>query len=91
MQLPDAAGAGGGDVAASLMAPAAVATRLFPSLALTGSEVIDLAHGKRIKSPLPDSGPIAALAPDGRLVALVSVAGGIAKSLVVFPADEVLA
>ena len=96
MQLPDAAGASGGDasggdVADSLMAPAAVATRLFPSLALTGSEVIDLAHGKRIEAPLPDSGPIAALAPDGRLVALVSVAGGIAKSLVVFPADEVLA
>jgi tRNA pseudouridine55 synthase len=91
MQLPDAAGAGGGDVTGSLMAPAAVATRLFPSLALTGGEVIDLAHGKRVKAPLPDSGPIAALAPDGRLVVLVSVAGGIAKSLVVFPADEVLA
>ena len=34
-----------------------------------------------------DIGPIAALAPDGRLVGLVSIEQGIAKSIINFPQE----
>ena len=87
VQLADADG-NGVDVAQQLIAPAAAATRLFPSLALGADEVIDLGHGKRIPTSHPDGGPLAALGPDGALVALVSVAAGVAVSLAVFPSDE---
>ncbi|WP_210508738.1 tRNA pseudouridine(55) synthase TruB [Naasia sp. SYSU D00057] len=68
-------------------APADVAGRLFPTLALDESAATDLGNGKRIPVDLPDGAPIAAVAPDGRLVALVEVAGGRARVLVVFPSS----
>ena len=75
-----------------LLDPAAVATRLFASYRLTDDQVVDLAHGKRISVADPgSSGPIAALAPDGRLVGLVQFDDGVAAPLVNFPIDEVLA
>ena len=86
-QLADADG-NGVDVAQLLLPPAAAASRLFPSLALGAEDVVDLGHGKRIATSHPDGGPLAALGPDGTLVALVSVSAGVAKSLAVFPPDE---
>ena len=77
------------DVAERLIAPAAAATRLFPSLRLDADEVVDLGHGKRVATSHPDAGPLAALGPDDALVALVSITAGVAKSLAVFPPDEV--
>jgi tRNA pseudouridine55 synthase len=76
-----------------LLGPASVAAELFPVHELTAQHVIDLVHGKRIAVPELEGaeGPIAALAPDGRLVGLLSVTGTQAKPLVNFPADEVLA
>ncbi|MCU1425786.1 MAG: tRNA pseudouridine(55) synthase TruB [Microbacteriaceae bacterium] len=76
-----------------LLSPASVASALFPVHTLTAQHVIDLVHGKRILVPELEgsAGPIAALAPDGRLVGLLSVSGTTAKPLVNFPADEVLA
>lgn len=78
------------DVDTALLDPAEVAGRVLGTLALTEQEAIDLGHGKRIDRPLPEghTGPIAAVAPDGRLVGLVERRGGALKSVVNFPAEE---
>jgi tRNA pseudouridine55 synthase len=91
--IADAAPLADLDPAARLIDPAAVATALFPALTLDAGQVTDLMHGKKIEvGPRPevDPTPIAALAPDGRLVGLVTVFGTAAKPLVNFPSDEVL-
>jgi len=77
----------------ALLNPAAVATTLFPSHTLEAQEVVDLVHGKRLTVPALDgvAGPIAGLAPDGRLVGLLEANGSTVKALVNFPTDEVLA
>jgi tRNA pseudouridine55 synthase len=77
------------DVADRLLAPAAAAGRLFPSIRLTESQAVDLGHGKRISvEATVASGPIAALTPDGRLIGLIDVTGELGKSIVNFPADS---
>jgi len=81
------------DVPSALIDPAAAATRLLGRLDLTEAQAIDLGHGKRIVVDPAASrpGPIAAIAPDGRLVGLVEYRGGQAKSLLNFPPDEAAA
>ena len=77
-------------VAEALEAPATTASRLFTTLRLTEEQSIDLGHGKKLAlgDDVPDAGgPVAAVAPDGRLVGLVSVTAGRAKTLVNFPPD----
>ncbi|TDW29110.1 tRNA pseudouridine(55) synthase TruB [Cryobacterium psychrophilum] len=78
------------DVSASLISPTDAATRLLDRLDLTEQQAIDLGHGKRIDvAPPPEgTGPIAAIAPDGRLVGLVEMRGSQAKSILNFPPDE---
>jgi tRNA pseudouridine55 synthase len=78
------------DVERALLRPADVARQLFGALELTEQESVDLGHGKRLDRELPagHSGPIAAIAPDGRLVGLVERRGGSLKSVVNFPAEE---
>ncbi|MDJ0376590.1 tRNA pseudouridine(55) synthase TruB [Cryobacterium sp. PH31-L1] len=81
------------DVAVQLISPADAATRLLPSLTLTREQAVDLGHGKRITVE-PDAartGPVAAIAPDGRLIGLVEYRGDQAKSLLNFPPDEPIA
>ncbi len=75
----------------ALLTPADAASRLFPSLQLTAQEAADLATGRRIPLEPAEArpGPIAALAPDGRLVGLVEAHEGRAKILVNFPPDLV--
>ncbi|TFD58810.1 tRNA pseudouridine(55) synthase TruB [Cryobacterium suzukii] len=78
------------DVVAQLISPADAATRLLPRLDLSREEAIDLGHGKRItidRDPTR-TGPVAAIAPDGRLVGLVEYRGDQAKSLLNFAPDE---
>ena len=79
----------------SLLSPASVATTLFPSHALDAQQALDLEHGKRIDAPkLAEraqagySGPVAAIAPDGRLVGLIEPIGQQGKVLVNFPVDQ---
>ena len=89
------AGQLGDSLLSSLLSPASVAQRLFPSVELTGDETLALSQGKRLApaalSPeLRDSpGPIAAL-KDGRLTGLLSATNGVAKVLINFPTDEVI-
>ena len=72
-----------------LIPPAEVATRLFARVDLTADEAADLGNGKRIALAGAASGPIAAIAPDGRLVGLVENVDGRARVLVNFPPDSV--
>ena len=81
---------------ASMLSPASVAGRLFPSVRLSAEEIVALMQGKRIRPESLDPAladaaePVAALAPDGRLAGLVTLSDGIARVLVNFPSDEVL-
>jgi tRNA pseudouridine55 synthase len=93
----EVARAGGLDdsLVASLLDPASVASRLFPTVQLTPGEVTALAQGKRpelanLAPELADhAGPIAAIAGTGTLTGLVSTSAGVARVLVNFPTDEV--
>jgi tRNA pseudouridine55 synthase len=77
------------DVASALLPPASVATRLFERYDLSATEAIDLGHGKRLASDTEHPAPVAAIAPDGRLVGLVEFAGGVGRPIVNFPPDDV--
>jgi tRNA pseudouridine55 synthase len=55
----------------------------FPARDLTEDEARRLAHGQRLEASELGPGPVAAYAPDGTLVALVSDAGLTARPLVV--------
>ena len=79
-------------VAEHLLPPAEVASALFPTIALDAQQVVDLTHGKRIRfDGATDAAPVAALAPDGRLVGLLTIGSGVGRPLVNFPTDEVTA
>ena len=77
------------DVAAALIAPAAIAAALFPVFALDAEQAVDLGHGKRLVAERPEGlpGPVAAIAPDGRLVGLLEFTAGIGKPIVNFAPD----
>jgi len=86
----------GGGLMTKLLSPASVATRLFPTLDLSETEVLELSQGKRVRPATLDSGlatsagPIAAISPAGRLTGLVATKEGVASVLVNFPSGEVL-
>jgi tRNA pseudouridine55 synthase len=65
---------------------AMAAAAAFPRLDLTAADARRLAQGARLPLPagLPPDGAIAALAPDGTLVALVTAEGDRLRSLAVF-------
>ena len=67
-----------------IMPAAAAAREQFAARELTAQEVIDLRHGKRIRSNRETAEPIAAFAPDGALIAMLTRSGKDLKSLVVF-------
>ncbi|WP_256842458.1 tRNA pseudouridine(55) synthase TruB [Ornithinimicrobium cryptoxanthini] len=74
-------------VSAHLVPLAEAATATFPSRTLSAQEAIDLGHGKRL--PAAQAGrtePVAAIGPDGVLVAMLDETGEVARSHVVFPA-----
>ena len=90
-EVSDAAALDDLDVSAALRTPARTAADLFGVLHLGDEQAVDLSNGKRItvaSEAGTASAPIAALAPDGRLIGLVEIVGGRAKSLVNFPPDE---
>ena len=75
----------------SVLAPAGVAERLFPSIRLSDEQLIALTQGKKVVVDVPDAEVVAALAASGALAGLVSVRDGVARVLVNFPTAEVLA
>jgi tRNA pseudouridine55 synthase len=74
--------------APALITPADAAARIFPTVAMTSEQALELMQGKRPQVGGVDGGPLAALDPEGRLVGLVSVSKGVARTIVNFPADE---
>lgn len=73
---------------AHLIPLAGAAAAAFPSRQLTQEQATALGHGQRIDSDLPGrTEPVAALAPDGRLVAMLDERAAVARSHVVFPAE----
>ncbi|MCS5496740.1 tRNA pseudouridine(55) synthase TruB [Cnuibacter physcomitrellae] len=71
-----------------LLGAAATAERLFPVVRLDAVGAVALSQGKRIPVEHSDTaGPVAAIAEDGRLIGLVRVDRGIARTLVNFPTD----
>ena len=75
----------------ALRAPAAIAAQLFPRVELGLQEIRELTQGKRVAVVVPDADVVAAVAASGRLAGLVSVKNGVARVLVNFPTEEVLA
>jgi tRNA pseudouridine55 synthase len=74
------------------LAPAAVAARLFPSIRLDADQALAITQGKRLSLPgSPDASPVAALAPDGTLIGLMTVEGGSGRVLVNLPIEQVVA
>jgi tRNA pseudouridine55 synthase len=55
----------------------------FPARELTEDEARRLGHGQRLQAVGAGNGPVAAFAPDGRLVAIVEESGPTARPLVV--------
>jgi len=80
----------GMDVAERLLAPADAASALFEALRLTAEQAVDLSHGKRLRLPEAPAGagPVAGIAPDGRLVGLLEFRGTEGRVLVNFPPDD---
>ena len=71
----------------SLVDPASAATRVFPRLDLTHVQALELTQGKRPPVEANEGGPQAAVDPEGRLIGLVHVSKGVARTIVNFPAD----
>ena len=57
----------------------------FDCLVLSEQDATDLIHGKRLKAEEKLTEPVAAFAPSGRLLAMLTRSGSQYKSLVVFP------
>jgi len=91
-RVTDAAALDGLDVAARLMSPAAAASALLGRVQLTAQQAVDLGHGKLIAATddVADGHPVAAIAPDGRLIGLAEYRNGTGRAIVNFPADEVV-
>lgn len=88
--LADASDDTAATVENALIPPSAAAARFLPVLDLSDEEAVDLGHGKAV-TPHPGghpAGPLAAVAPDGRLVGIAHVERGALRTLVNFPAED---
>jgi tRNA pseudouridine55 synthase len=77
-----------GELADALIPPAEVAGRLFPTTKLVAAAALALGQGKRIDVDMHDAPIVAAIAPDGDLIGLISVRDGVSRVLVNFPTPE---
>lgn len=75
----------------SLRPAAEVASQLFPRVELDHPQLVELSQGKKVRVERPDAPVVAVVAASGRLAGLVSVTAGVARVLVNFPTEEVLA
>lgn len=71
----------------SRLLPAAnVASEIFPVWTVTESEAIDIGHGKKVPTHVPDAALVAAVHGE-RLIAIVSIGRGVARVVTGFPHD----
>lgn len=86
----------GTSLVGDLLPPAAIASQLFPVLALDEQQQIDLGHGKRVEltagqllgDGTAQSKLAAAIGPEGRLVGLVEVKNGRTRVVTNFPVPD---
>lgn len=78
-----------GELPAAVQSAASAAASLFPTTQLDEQQTIDLAHGKRVLVEAPDGSPVAAIAPDGRLIGLIEIVTGKTRVLVNFPTEGI--
>jgi tRNA pseudouridine55 synthase len=69
----------------SVLPLARAAAAVFPVRAVTAEEAVTLRYGQRLPASDLGDGPIAAIGPDGDLVALLEDRGGQARSVLVIP------
>lgn len=69
-----------------LLSPAHIAGQLFPTWSMSDGETTDIGHGKKVATSLSDA-PLVAAVHEDRLVAIVSVANGVARVVTGFPHD----
>ncbi|GGF25234.1 tRNA pseudouridine(55) synthase TruB [Subtercola lobariae] len=75
------------DPARDVLTPAEVAAHLFTVANLDAQQSADLRNGKKIPFDGPSKSTIAAIDPEGSLIGLFEVRGGVARVLVNFPPD----
>jgi len=76
-----------GDISAAQLIPATrIASNLFPVLAVTDAEAIDIRHGKKLSTSHPDA-PLVAVVHGDRLIAIATVSKGVARVVTGFPHD----
>lgn len=78
------------ELAAALLSPTKVASRLFPVANLDADSGRALAQGKKVALDVPDAPIVAAVAPGGHLIGLIAVRAGVSRVLVNFPTAEAL-
>lgn len=69
-----------------LLSAAHVASGIFPVWSVTDSEAIDIGHGKKVPTDVPDAALVAAIHGE-RLIAIVSIGSGISRVVTGFPHD----
>ena len=79
----------GASVTDSILPPARVAATLFPELALSAEQAVDLGHGKKLSVPGVADAPLAAaIGPGDALIGLVRVRNETARVVVNFPTSH---
>lgn len=75
------------DISAAQLIPATrIASDLFPVLAVTDAEAVDIGHGKRLVTTIADA-PLVAVVHGDRLIAIATVSKGVARVVTGFPHD----
>ncbi|MEY4899571.1 MAG: tRNA pseudouridine(55) synthase TruB [Actinomycetota bacterium] len=75
------------DISAAQLIPATrIAMDLFPVLAVTDAEAIDIGHGKKVATTNADV-PLVAVVHGDRLIAIATVSKGVARVVTGFPHD----
>jgi tRNA pseudouridine55 synthase len=86
-ELAERAGGAAGAAGLEVLPLAAAAAAAFPRRDLTVAQARDLGHGVRLPATGTGEAPVAAFAPDGSLVALLTDTDGLARSLAVFATE----
>lgn len=81
------------DIAASrLLDLGSVASLVMPTVTVTKAQEVELGHGKTVFIDPPEGGmpdqPVAAISPEGRLVAIISIHERRSRILVGFPGEQ---
>ena len=72
--------------AEQLITATRIASDLFPVLAVTDAEAIDIGHGKKVATSHPDA-PLVAVVHGDRLIAIATVSKGVTRVVTGFPHD----